>query len=175
MGALRGPRPSRHRYHDFRRDYRQQRLDDASRERQPAGTAESPDQRRGKRRQYVREYLRWLRPHRFAVATVFVLALVTAGLQMIEPLFIRFIIDRVLLNTALDTRVAPRPPPSRGPGLPGGGSSQSSLFGVLKDYRQRLLNVRVMLSLRQSLVPPATAPAAAQTLGHEDLAASCRG
>ena len=49
--------------------------------------------------QYLREYLRWLRPHRYAVAVVFVLALMVAGLQMIEPLFMRFIIDRVLLNT----------------------------------------------------------------------------
>jgi ATP-binding cassette, subfamily B, bacterial len=149
MGALRGPRPSRHRYRDFRRDYRQQRLDDAA-ESGSRLEAESPDHRRGKRREYVREYLRWLRPHRFAVATVFVLALVTAGLQMIEPLFIRFIIDRVLLNTALDTA-------SRLAHLHRAGLVYlavifaSSLFGVLKDYRQRLLNVRVMLSLRQSL------------------------
>jgi len=149
MGALRGPRPSRHRYHDFRRDYRQQRLDDAA-ESGSGPDAESPDRRRGKRREYVREYLRWLRPHRFAVATVFVLALLTAGLQMIEPLFIRFIIDRVLLNTALDTG-------SRLAHLHRAGLVYlavifaSSLLGVLKDYRQRLLNVRVMLSLRQSL------------------------
>ena len=149
MGALRGPRPSRHRYHDFRRDYRQQRLDDAA-ESGNRPEAESPDQRRGKRREYVREYLRWLWPHRFAVATVFVLALVTAGLQMVEPLFIRFIIDRVLLNTALDTA-------SRLAHLHRAGLVYlavifaNSLLGVLKDYRQRLLNVRVMLSLRQSL------------------------
>ena len=149
MGALRGPRPSRHRYHDFRRDYRQQRLDDAA-ESGSRQEAESPDRRRGKRREYVREYLRWLRPHRFAVATVLVLALLTAGLQMIEPLFIRFIIDRVLLNTALDT--ASRLAHLHRAGLIYlGVIFASSLFGVLKDYRQRLLNVRVMLSLRQSL------------------------
>ena len=34
---------------------------------------------------------------------MFVLALIAAGLQMIEPLFMRYIIDRVLLNQALDT------------------------------------------------------------------------
>ena len=50
----------------------------------------------------MRDYLRWLWPHRYAVAVVFLLALVRAGLEMIEPLFMRFIIDRVLLNTALD-------------------------------------------------------------------------
>ena len=32
---------------------------------------------------------------------------------MIEPLFMRFIIDRVLLNTALDTGVAPDAPAPR--------------------------------------------------------------
>ena len=71
---------------------------------------------------------------------------------MIEPLFMRFIIDRVLLNTALDTAVAPRPPATRRRRVfLARRSSPRSLVGVLKDYRQRLLNVRVMLSLRRSL------------------------
>jgi ATP-binding cassette subfamily B protein len=149
IGSLKGPRPSRHRYQDFRRDYRQGRLDETA-EGGGAPAADSRDQRRGKRREYVREYLRWLRPHRYAVAAVFVLALVTAGLQMIEPLFIRFIIDRVLLNTALDIA-------SRLVHLHRAGALYlvvivaNSLLGVLKDYRQRILNVRVMLSLRQAL------------------------
>jgi len=147
---LKGPRSSRQRYRDFRQDYRQRRLDDSD---EGAGHAPAPESlhaRRGKRREYLREYLRWLWPHRYAVGIVFVLALVTAGLQMIEPLFIRFIIDRVLLNTALDTA-------SRLTRLNGAGAVYlvvifaSSLLGVLKDYRQRLLNVRVMLSLRQAL------------------------
>jgi ABC-type multidrug transport system fused ATPase/permease subunit len=34
---------------------------------------------------------------------VFFFALLVAGLQMIEPLFMRYIIDHVLLNQALDT------------------------------------------------------------------------
>jgi ATP-binding cassette subfamily B protein/subfamily B ATP-binding cassette protein MsbA len=78
------------------------------------------------------------------------LALVAAGLQMIEPLFMRFIIDRVLLNTGLDRA-------ARLSRLQLAGAAfltailLSSLVGVLKDYRQRLLNVRVMLSLRRSL------------------------
>ena len=147
---MKGPRSSRQRYRDFRQDYRQRRLDDSD---EGAGNAPAPESlhaRRGKRREYLREYLRWLWPHRYAVGAVFVLALVTAGLQMIEPLFIRFIIDRVLLNTALDTA-------SRLTRLNGAGAVYlvvivaSSLLGVLKDYRQRLLNVRVMLSLRQAL------------------------
>jgi ATP-binding cassette subfamily B protein/subfamily B ATP-binding cassette protein MsbA len=147
---LKGPRSSRQRYRDFRQDYRQRRLNDFD---EGAGNAPAPESlhaRRGRRREYLREYLRWLWPHRYAVGTVFVLALLAADLRMIEPLFIRFIIDRVLLNTALDTA-------SRLTRLNGAGAVYlvvifaSSLLGVLKDYRQRLLNVRVMLSLRQAL------------------------
>jgi len=69
---------------------------------------------------------------------------------MIEPLFMRFIIDRVLLNASLDT-------PARLARLQLAGAAflaailLSNLIGVIKDYRQRLLNVRVMLSLRRSL------------------------
>ena len=105
-------RSSRQRYRRFVEDYRAKRLDaqleaegkekaldDASKPAEAAETPESKLERRGKRRRYVREYLRWLWPHRYAVALVFLLALVTAGLQMVEPLFMRFIVDRVLLNT----------------------------------------------------------------------------
>ena len=112
-------RSSRQRYRRFVEDYRAKRLDaqleaegkekaldDASKPAEAAETPESKLERRGKRRGYLREYLRWLWPHRFAVAFVFLLALVAAGLEMVEPLFMRFIIDRVLLNAALDTRGA---------------------------------------------------------------------
>src|SRR6266508_3723260 len=62
----------------------------------------------------------------------------------------RYIIDRVLLNNTLD-------PATRLTRLNQAGAIFLSaiiitaLVGVLKDYRQRLLNVRVMLSLRRSL------------------------
>jgi ATP-binding cassette subfamily B protein/subfamily B ATP-binding cassette protein MsbA len=167
------PRSSRHRYRDFVQDYRKRRLDEAA-EAEKNGkprnettatyhngealdaaadgdTVEiSKEKRKGKRRQYLREYLRWLWPHRYAVGVVFFLALLTAGLQMIEPLFMRFIIDRVLLNTALDA--AERLPLLN---IAGGIFLTviilSSLINVTKDYRQRLLNTRVMLSLRRTL------------------------
>ncbi|MDB4889561.1 MAG: transporter transrane region, partial [Gemmatimonadetes bacterium] len=64
--------------------------------------------------------------------------------------FMRFIIDKVLLNKALDT-------PARLIRLNLAGATflvvitLSSVLGLLKDYRQRILNVRVMLSLRRSL------------------------
>jgi ATP-binding cassette, subfamily B, bacterial len=154
------PRSSRRRYLEFVRDYKQKRLDEiadaegpkaleASKEGDAATKAAGrPD--KGKRREYLREYVHWLKPHRFAFASVFVLALVVAGLQMIEPLFMRYIIDRVLLNTGLDTTTRLSRLNAAGAVFVGV-ILLSKLTGVLKDYRQRLLNVRVMLSLRRSL------------------------
>jgi len=156
------PRSSRQRYRAFVQDYRQRRLDDtreADGARQSEDTASAaPDASgtrwwrlgRGRQREYVRDYLRWLRPHRVAVGFVIVLALVGAGLQMIEPLFMRYIIDRVLLNDELDAA-------ARLGRLHAAGLLflavivVSNLTGMLRDYRQRLLNARVMLSLRRAL------------------------
>jgi ATP-binding cassette subfamily B protein len=157
-------RSSRQRYRLFVGHYRRRTLDDTD----EAGKAKTTDAAltaptesgpgkspfwqvaTGKRRDYLRDYLRWLYPHRYAIGVVFTLALAGAGLQMVEPLFMRFIIDRVLLNTDLDrsarlTRL----------NLAGAffltAIIASNLITMTKDYRQRLLNVRVMLSLRRSL------------------------
>jgi len=94
--------------------------------------------------------VRWLRPYRYPLAGVFALALLVAGLEMIEPLFMRHIIDRILLNAGLD-------PTSRLVRLNLTGAAfvlvilLSNLLGALRDYRQRLLNVRAILALRRSL------------------------
>ncbi len=145
------PRSSRQRYRGFVEDYKHRRLDDSI---TSSGNGKAPDaaavERRGKRRQYVREYLRWLRPYRYAVLGLFLLALVTAGLQMIEPLFMRFIIDRVLLNQQLDA-VARLTRLNLAGGLFVVVIVLSNLVNLSKDYRQRLLNVRVMLSLRRAM------------------------
>ncbi len=78
------------------------------------------------------------------------LALAVAGLQMIEPLFLRSIVDKVLLNPALDSAAR-----LRRLNLTGAlfviVIIASNLVGALKDYRQRLLNTRVMLALRRAL------------------------
>ena len=143
------PRFSRSLYRDFVTAFRERRLDDSA-EPKIAGVPETPRPVSGKRREYLREYVRWLWPHRFAIAFFFLLALLAAGLEMIEPLFMRFIIDRVLLNTGLSRA-------ERLASLHMAGTVfvgvilVSNGFRVWKDYRQRLLNVRVMLSLRRSL------------------------
>ena len=151
------PRSSRLRYHRFVQDYRRNRLDDLLEEnRDQTKPAEAPGvvadgQKRSKaRRQYLREYGHWLWPHRYTVAAVMVFALLTGGLEMVQPLFMRFIVDRVLLQSGLN-------PAERLARLQLAGGvflaviAISNLVGALKDYRQRLLNARVMLSLRRSL------------------------
>src|SRR5438094_4764550 len=161
----RRPVSSRSRYRFSVDDYRQVRLDDEKEDGgvKPADAtadgATAPSEeggepaaatKRSNRRKYVRDYLHWLRPHRYAVGAVFLLALIAGALQMVEPLFMRFIIDRVLLNKGLDAA-------ARLHRLQLAGVAflaviiVSNAFGAVKDYRQRLLNVGVMLSLRRSL------------------------
>ena len=157
------PRSSRQRYLSFVEDYRNRRLDDAPEagdNRQPSedpakggaesAVPESPGKPRAKRRAYLREYLRWLWPHRYATGVLFFLALLGAVLQMVEPLFMRHIVDQVLLKAGLA-------PAERLARLNLTGALffalivVSNLVGALRDYRQRLLNTRVMLSFRRSL------------------------
>ena len=140
-------RSSKKRYQEFVEDYKHRRLDAVA---EDDGGPPKPAQAPGARRAFLREYLQWLRPHRYELGAVFLLALVVAGLQMIEPLFMRYIVDHVILNRTLDlsarlTRL----------NLTGlvflGVIILSHVGGGFKDYRQRILNVRVMLSLRRSL------------------------
>jgi ATP-binding cassette subfamily B protein/subfamily B ATP-binding cassette protein MsbA len=144
---------SRQRYGRFVDDYRAGRIDEVleSAEKKPAtDAAVSGPEKKGKRRAYFREYIRWLWPYRFGVAFLFALALIRAGLEMIEPLFMRRIIDGVLLNQSLDAAGRLHRLHVTG-GLFVGLIIASNLIGVLRDYRQRLLNAKVMLSLRRSL------------------------
>jgi ATP-binding cassette subfamily B protein len=148
------PKSSRQRYLDFIQDYRHRRLDDEKEggkaDQPPSEKPVPPGEKRGKRRAYLRTYFRWLRPHRAAVVSVLLFAVLVAGFEMIEPLFLRFIVDRVLMNAGLDAE-------SRLIHLHVAGATfltvvvLSKSFGVLKDYRQRLLNVRVTLALRRVL------------------------
>ena len=86
-----------------------------STKRPPAATSSPPiPSAAASARDYLKDYLRWLWPERWAVAAVFVLAIVAAGLEMIEPLFMRFITDRVLLDDRRgDAGSAAAPEPRR--------------------------------------------------------------
>ena len=116
----------------------------------PGGEAAPKGLFPGRRREFLRVYGRWLWPHRAAIALVFTLGLGAAGLQMVEPLFIRFIVDRILLNTAVDAAARLTSLQIAGAGFMSL-VLLSHLVTMFRDYRQRLLNVRVMLSLRRSL------------------------
>jgi ATP-binding cassette, subfamily B, bacterial len=154
------PRPhtSRQRYNSFVEDYKHRRLDDvadAQDGKKPAPKDGKEGIRSslkpgGKRRQYLRSYLRWLRPHRYRLGFVFVLSLAVAAMEMLEPLFMRSIIDDVLLKPGLER--AQRFSLLQ---MIGGGFLVfivvSKLLQVFKDYRQRILNARVVLSLRRAL------------------------
>ncbi|HTD85799.1 MAG TPA: ABC transporter ATP-binding protein, partial [Candidatus Binatia bacterium] len=143
-------RSSRRRYWGFVADYKERRLADSQDDTEGERPREPDAAARGKRREYLRDYMGWLWPHRYAVAALFFVALLAAGLQMIEPLFMRFIIDRVLLNNRLETSTRLIRLNQAG-GIFLAAIIITAVVGVLKDYRQRLLNVRVMLSLRRSL------------------------
>jgi len=160
------PRSSHQRYTRFVQDYNHKRLDvvadlaEGHRPASPPGadTNVPPDSKtsgakkdaKKSRRQYVRKYLTCLWPHRFSAAGVFFFALLGAGLEMIEPLFLKFIVDDVLNNPELDVS-------SRLSQLHLAGGTfllviiLTNLANVVKNYRQRLLNTHVMLSLRRSL------------------------
>jgi ATP-binding cassette subfamily B protein/subfamily B ATP-binding cassette protein MsbA len=146
---MKRPRSSRQRYRAFVDDYRRRRLDETDLDKKEE-SAKAPQEARQKRRRYLREYLRWLRPHRYAVGALFALALITAGLQMIEPLFMRYIVDRVLLNPRLDRDARFRL-------LSGAGALflslvvASNLVSALREYRQRLVNNRITIALRRVL------------------------
>src|SRR5688572_3601405 len=141
------PRSSRQHYDVFRRDYRDGTLDDKA---AGAETLPAARKRNATRRDYLRDYFRWLWPERWAVLTVFALAIATAGLEMIEPSFMRYNSDRLLLDSAAAT-----PDRLRLLNLAGGAFlavvTLSAAMNLVRDYRQRLVNTRVMLSLRRSL------------------------
>ena len=90
------PHSSRQRYLSFVQDYKQRRLDDIA----DGGGAQQPRKRK-KRREYLREYQRCLRPHAATVGGLLLLALGGAGLEMVAPLFMRYIVDSVLLVAGL--------------------------------------------------------------------------
>ena len=102
-----------------------------------------------KRRHYLRQYIRWLWPYRFALLVLFVLALVAAGLDLVWPWTIKLIIDRVLL-TQTELRLKLR--------------SLNLLAALiilvvvlkqatdtLRSYRTSVLNAKVIFTLRRRL------------------------
>lgn len=138
---------SRKRYFEFVRAYRERRLDPetGAGAKAAGGIGAVP-----RRRESLKEYLRWLKRYRAEISVLVLLAIVTAGLQMVEPLFLRYIIDHVLLHPETDAA-------SRLMRVNLAGAVfllvvvLSNSCSAFRDYRQRIVNVRVMISLRRAL------------------------
>lgn len=149
-------RSSRQRFGTFVDDYQRGRLEDPGRSKdgeKPGQESARPNREREdqrSRRGYLREYRRSLWPHRYSVFAIFLLAIVVAGLQMSEPLFMRFIVDGILLKPSGDAATRLTWLHLAG-GTFFGVIVVSNVINLAKDYRQRLLNTRVMLSLRRAL------------------------
>jgi ATP-binding cassette subfamily B protein/subfamily B ATP-binding cassette protein MsbA len=84
------------------------------------------------------------------MAVLLVLALLSAGLDMLHPLILRFVVDRVLLHQELLTDARLRLLNLVG-GLFLAVIVLTRLVDALRSYRQRQLNARVVMSLRRAL------------------------
>ncbi len=143
------PRSSRQRYFEFVRDYRAGRLGDDT---PKLGSGETAPTKPSPRsiRSNLSQYLRWLAPHKAAIVVLALLALLGSGFEMLEPLFMRYMVDRVLLAVDLD-------PAARLTRLNVAGALflgvviANALTGMLREYRQRRLDIDVMLTLRRTL------------------------
>jgi ATP-binding cassette subfamily B protein/subfamily B ATP-binding cassette protein MsbA len=141
---------SKQRERQFRREFRKNA---AAIDVAPAGTASQNGQpaarpEPAKRKKYLRDYFRWLWPYRWKLALVFVLAVVTTGLDMLWPLAIKGVID--LLPKSL-----PDAEKYRQLNLFGGAILALLLLkqGVdaLRDQRMFVLNAQVIFRLRKRL------------------------
>lgn len=97
----------------------------------------------------MREYVQRLWPHRLELVAVLLMGFVVVALQMIEPLFLRFIIDGVLLNDALDPQARLFRLHALGAAFLSGVLS-GFLLGAYRQYRERVLSARIMMRLRTS-------------------------
>ena len=140
---------SRSAYQEFLRAFRSRELqkrlereDAASR-----GAEEAPKagpERRQKRRNYLWDYIRWLKPFFVPIALVVVMAWMTAAMSLVMPRATMYIIDQVL--PAGDRRTLH----ILGFGLLGILIVQQSL-DLLRNWRTAILNARVLFRLRQRL------------------------
>lgn len=94
--------------------------------------------------------MRWLWPYRWAIAGIIAVALLTAALDMVWPLAIKHIIDRVLVAPGID-----RSERMRQLEVIGGGVLAllvvKQLLDTVRSYRTSALNAKVIFKLRKRL------------------------
>jgi ATP-binding cassette, subfamily B, bacterial len=136
------------RYCRFLQQYRQRRLDEGPGDAMNGTKPDTPRPKLNQRR--LRDYVRWLSPFRGAFAVLFLLSLLAACLQMLQPLFSRYIIDQVLLKPKLSGAAQISRLHLAG-SLFLGVVILSTAIGAVKIYQQRLLNARMVLKLSRAL------------------------
>ncbi|MEM7455679.1 MAG: ABC transporter ATP-binding protein [Planctomycetota bacterium] len=154
------PKNSRRRFTEFLEKFRSGKLksEHDDEEKKDGGEAESGDEksdsikdpeRKQKRRGYLAHYIRRLWPHWRMVALLVALAIAVSVLEIIQPLFVRYIFDDVLL--ADDTREEKISHLAVAGAFFLGLVVTARILGICRSWFQRLLNVRVILTLRRAL------------------------
>jgi ATP-binding cassette subfamily B protein/subfamily B ATP-binding cassette protein MsbA len=139
---------SRRRYEAFRALFKRRRLEPLALTDKEKEQQKRPE--KAARRRYLHDYIRWLGPYVRPLALMIVMAVVVAGLDMAHPLFMRYIIDDVLLTEGVSST-------SRITHLHVAGAAYllvivlGQVLGNWRNYRQQVLNKQVMLSLRRAL------------------------
>ncbi len=140
---------SKDRFRDFIRKFRNGELKSQREAAENEGTGEDDQDHKRKRRSYLRLYAKRLWPHWKLVAVLVLLSIAVSLLEIVQPLFARYIFDKVLLsdNTA-DQKIQHL-------NLVGLTFVTLVIFtvvlGIIRSWNQRLLNVRVILTLRRGL------------------------
>lgn len=151
------PRTSRARFAEFLKKFRSgfysgspgDQDDQPNGDDVPNGKKPMDPERKARRRGYLRQYIRQLRVHWRMVALLLVLALLVSGLELIQPLFLRYIIDHVLLaEGSTPSRIAQLHTIAM---IFLAVVVTGQLLGVWRSWCQHLLNVRVILTLRRAL------------------------
>lgn len=138
---------SKNRFAEFLGKYKRRELgkDKDADDKNPKDDSDS----KSKQRSYVKLYARKLRSHWPLVSLLVMLAIVVSVLEIIQPLFARYIFDDVLLaDISAEQKIQDLH-------LVGvvflALVGLSSGLGIVRNWYQRLLNVRVVLQLRRSL------------------------
>lgn len=145
---------SKKRYNRFRKAFREGKTKELSlyrKEESEHDFSESDSRSKKERRQhYLRRYIKWLWKFWPTVIVLIALSLIGALLEVIHPLFMKYILDSILLSAD-----ASHSEKLRQLNIVGGTLLAVILIGeslkVFKDYRTRQLNTRVMLTLRRAL------------------------
>ncbi len=142
------PRSSRRRFEKFRSAYLAGREDEYTQD--PAHAEEAKRASKEDRRRYMRQYVNWLLPHRKAIGVMMALALAVSALEVAQPLFMRYVIDDILLPPELTSGERMLKLNIAGLVLLAV-VTLDRLLDIFKNCQQRLLNMRVVLSLRRAL------------------------